>query len=516
MPNILVGNADFKDTRNPGLAPLLSLLPGLGQIYNGQARKGLLFLATSTSYLFVFALMAFNQNLIDGLNSFGQTVHMSLNPGLMSILSELHLGSTLSFIVIGLFAGFVICAMQDAYKHAIFLQQKHIYADSAMEINEAASGSYLLHFIGIVFLFILTVFFFKQSPTPHTTYIEFFSSQLPTKKIVDSQYKSDRASDTSGIHKSKPIAPSSSKEPTPKTLQQPRGAVVPMPKFHPVVVNNKTPLLPSAQQKSIVNPTLPVPHNVGTPNAVVPPLLPQSINKTIDSPQPSFANKVKASQTLVLPKASNDGSINTGLIDKAPAPVNNASGTSRFAPNPEIMKSGTSAQNSTNNGLPNIGPTRATNSSQLMPGVRIKPATGSPIVVPTFGTPKGIAGDNAPGNPLENTNTQGPDSLPAAPINFGPYMNDLQRRIKQNWFPPKDTADRKIVVVFKIHKHGELTDLRLEKSSGLSNADQAALKAVENAAPFRSLPAGAAENIDVQFTFDYNVFNGGNGIFRKF
>jgi hypothetical protein len=40
---------------------------------------------------------------------------------------------------------------------------------------------------------------------------------------------------------------------------------------------------------------------------------------------------------------------------------------------------------------------------------------------------------------------------------------------------------------------------------------------VENAAPFRPLPAGAPEDVDIQFTFDYNVFGGGGrGVFRQF
>ena len=57
MSNVFVENVDFQRNRNPGLAPLLSLLPGLGQIYNGQARKGLLFLAISISYLLVFLVI---------------------------------------------------------------------------------------------------------------------------------------------------------------------------------------------------------------------------------------------------------------------------------------------------------------------------------------------------------------------------------------------------------------------------------------------------------------------------
>lgn len=104
-----------------------------------------------------------------------------------------------------------------------------------------------------------------------------------------------------------------------------------------------------------------------------------------------------------------------------------------------------------------------------------------------------------------------------ADVDFGPYMADLQRRIKRAWFPPKGNESKRVVVVFKVHRGGELSHLRLDKSSGVAVADEAALKAVENAAPFRPLPAGAPDDVDIQFTFDYNVFaGGGRGTFRQF
>jgi TonB family protein len=95
-------------------------------------------------------------------------------------------------------------------------------------------------------------------------------------------------------------------------------------------------------------------------------------------------------------------------------------------------------------------------------------------------------------------------------------MAELQRRIKSKWFPPKDAHTKRVVVSFKIHTGGELSHLKIDKSSGLSNADKAALAAVEHAAPFRQLPDGADEKVDTQFTFDYNVSGGGgHGTFRQ-
>jgi TonB family protein len=90
-----------------------------------------------------------------------------------------------------------------------------------------------------------------------------------------------------------------------------------------------------------------------------------------------------------------------------------------------------------------------------------------------------------------------------------PYLADLQRRIKRAWFPPKGNESKRIVVLFKIHHDGSLSNLRIEHSSGVQVADLAALTAVKNAAPFRPLFPEKKDIEGVEFTFDYNVFNGG-------
>ncbi len=100
-------------------------------------------------------------------------------------------------------------------------------------------------------------------------------------------------------------------------------------------------------------------------------------------------------------------------------------------------------------------------------------------------------------------------------IDFGPYMADLQRRIKRNWFPPTDAASKRVTARFTIHQSGKLSNLRLSASSGSAVADQAALKAISNAAPFALLPPGAPESVDIEFKFDYNVFKG-TGSIRPF
>lgn len=109
------------------------------------------------------------------------------------------------------------------------------------------------------------------------------------------------------------------------------------------------------------------------------------------------------------------------------------------------------------------------------------------------------------GNPGGGGGAPGIDALREP--DFGPYMRELQRRIKLNWDPPKGNESKTVVLLFKIAKDGRLLSCRVNKSSGLPSADQAALKAVEATAPFRPLPADfKGQSIDIQFTFDYRVF----------
>ena len=140
------------------------------------------------------------------------------------------------------------------------------------------------------------------------------------------------------------------------------------------------------------------------------------------------------------------------------------------------------------------------------------------MIAPSIPRAGGGGGEGVRGNPDANNNPgKAPSVAAESSPDFGPYMADLQRRIKRAWFPPKGNESKRVVVIFKVHRGGELSNLRLDHASGVAVADQAALKAVENAAPFRPLPPGSADDVDIQFTFDYNVFSGGgSGLFRKF
>ena len=119
--------------------------------------------------------------------------------------------------------------------------------------------------------------------------------------------------------------------------------------------------------------------------------------------------------------------------------------------------------------------------------------------------PHGSGSGSGGGNPGGGGGRPGIDAIREP--DFGPYMRELQRRIKMNWEPPKGNESKRVVLLFKIAKDGRLLSCSVFKSSGLQNADNAALNAVRLSAPFRPLPADyKGASIDIQFTFDYNVF----------
>jgi len=137
---------------------------------------------------------------------------------------------------------------------------------------------------------------------------------------------------------------------------------------------------------------------------------------------------------------------------------------------------------------PSLAPSRNTGSGQMSRG-----SSGSGSSGGSYGNPGG--GGGRPGIDA----IREPD--------FGPYMRELQRRIKLNWTPPKGNESKRVVLLFKIAKSGRMLSCRVFKSSGLPSADDAALRAVELTAPFRPLPVEfRGQSIDIQFTFDYNVF----------
>lgn len=115
----------------------------------------------------------------------------------------------------------------------------------------------------------------------------------------------------------------------------------------------------------------------------------------------------------------------------------------------------------------------------------------------------------APTNAAVPATGQGSSANPASSdetVDFGPYLAAMQKQIKKGWFPPKGNLSKRVKLTFVIHRMGEITNLTLHQSSGDALCDRAAMKAVIDGAPYSPLPKGSDNTVDIEFTFDYNVF----------
>jgi TonB family protein len=126
------------------------------------------------------------------------------------------------------------------------------------------------------------------------------------------------------------------------------------------------------------------------------------------------------------------------------------------------------------------------------------------IPTPQKAAPQKVEFLVAPQVPAGGRETMGlPREIMGVPnTDFGPYMSNIQKRIHTHWHEPAGfTENSRIVVAFKIHTDGSVTDSHLTKSSGTSEFDTMALAAIRNSGPFGQLPAGADDSVDIQVTF---------------
>lgn len=332
--------------------------------------------------------------------------------------------------------------------------------------------------VGTVWLiiFILTLLGIRLSifdrPQPKTNDIEFVlvdnaKEQMPLNKKTP--FRSDRNTRTGGKRDLKRKVSMPSPSPAKKSVQQKAtpGPKAAKPSQHKVVKHTQQ------KTKNIFESMMPhtpkAPEARPQPPSVRPSLKPPSAPKLASRPTSPFA--------IPVPKptgAPHGRSYSTGPIGGHGSASSGGSSGSRsggsYAPVPSLA--------------PSSGGGGGSSGSRLS---------------------RGGSGYGNAGNPGGGGGAPGIDSIREP--DFGPYMRELQRRIKMNWDPPKGNESKRVVLLFKIARDGRLLSVRVFKSSGIPNADRAALSAVELTAPFRPLPGDfRGSSIDVQFTFDYNVF----------
>ena len=340
--------------------------------------------------------------------------------------------------------------------------------------------------VGIIWLaiFIFAIFGITFSifdkPQPKAKDIEFVLVNKEATPInKNTKYRSDRDSRAGGIHdpnrpvsqpqaatqtsKPKQVAPAQktmqqkSKQPAQKLLQQPKQQKAQPKQPAPLPWAPKKTTQPSAAQGTPKAPTT-------APKPALKPSAPKTSkpNGSFNIPAPKISAPKVAGPSGGPIAGSKTGSGNTSGY---------AGSGKSSTPSPSFSPSGTSSSN----------------------GGRFSPGSAGRA---------GNVGNPGPGNPK---GAPGIDAIKEP--DFGPYMRELQKRIKMNWEPPKGNESKRVVLLFTIARDGRLISHRVYKSSGLPAADRAAMHAVELTAPFKPLPPEYRGNsVDIQFTFDYNVF----------
>ena len=323
----------------------------------------------------------------------------------------------------------------------------------------------------------LTIF---EKPKPKTNDIEFVlvdKEETPINKKTP--YRADINSRAGGHHD--PTRKVSMPSPAPGAPKQPTQASKPSPK-------------PAAHQNPLQKIVKQVTHQAQTP---VPAKKPA---QTSPAPGPKKAEQAKPAPPTARPSLKPPTTPRPVAKPSSPFAVpvpKGGTGTGRYSTGP-ISGSGTSSKGGGGGGTSSAG------KGSHFAGPSLAPTGGSGTKIAKGGGGGGTGGygNPGPGNP---NGRPGIDAVREP--DFGPYMRELQRRIKMNWDPPKGNESKRVVLLFKIAKDGRLLSCSVFKSSGLPGADKAAISAVQATAPFRPLPAEfKGSSIDIQFTFDYNVF----------
>ena len=208
----------------------------------------------------------------------------------------------------------------------------------------------------------------------------------------------------------------------------------------------------------------------------------------------------KPTVTPSVPKPAVNPSSNFNIpIPKSAIPQIAQPTTAPVTSAPKIGGGSTGAAGKSGSAAPSFSPTT---SSRGGAGGTGSGSGGGGRFSNSTGSGRGNIGNPGPGNP---NGAPGIDAIKEP--DFGPYMKELQRRIKMNWDPPKGNESKRVILLFSIARDGRLLNVKVHRSSGLEAADRAAIDAVKLTAPFRPLPPEFKGNsVDIQFTFDYNVF----------
>ena len=90
-----------------------------------------------------------------------------------------------------------------------------------------------------------------------------------------------------------------------------------------------------------------------------------------------------------------------------------------------------------------------------------------------------------------------------AGVDFTDYLNTLRREIHAYWKEGYKNHGRKVIIEMNIARNGNLSQVKLSKSSGNKKFDQSALRAVESANPVSPPPTELYDSFaKIRLVFD--------------
>lgn len=87
---------------------------------------------------------------------------------------------------------------------------------------------------------------------------------------------------------------------------------------------------------------------------------------------------------------------------------------------------------------------------------------------------------------------------------FDDYISQLKNRVELVWKYPKDSENLAATVKFNLNSLGQVSAIRITKSSGRDDFDSSVVEAVKRSSPFPRLPsrlvtASAAREVEMIF-----------------
>lgn len=89
------------------------------------------------------------------------------------------------------------------------------------------------------------------------------------------------------------------------------------------------------------------------------------------------------------------------------------------------------------------------------------------------------------------------------PTDFAEYMDNVNKKLKDNWNPPDFMEECHIRIIFKLNRKGELISGDLVESSNNPFYDESAIEAIEKSSPFGEFPINSErETLTINYSFD--------------